>query len=211
MRLCKKCGQVHERCSGHRKNTNPPVPCMRWPRKGEKACRQCGGNTPRSRAAGERARRDAAAARAVANLTRLRDVDPVTALLEEVQRAAGAVAYIEGRIHELDPDGLVWGRTQSRSGYTATGSIDVTTEGPGLNEWIRWWHIERDKLVKASAAAIAADVDTRIVQLAELQGAMLADVIAGVLDDLHLTDEQLERVPTVVPRRLRLVSVELRA
>jgi hypothetical protein len=169
-------------------------------------CRTHGGKAPQVEAAAERARRDAEAARAVERLTLRRDIDPATALLEEVQRAAGAVAYIEVRIVELDPHGLVWGQTQTRDGYQGENRVSITVEGPGLNEWIRWWHIERDKLVKASAAAIAADCDTRQVRLAEAQGALLVEAISGILDDLALTTQQRALVAAVVPRHLRIVG-----
>lgn len=173
---------------------------------GEGACKLHGGRAPQVEAKAARDRARAEAERAVAALTLPRNIDPATALLEEVQRAAGAVAYIEARIRELDPDGLVWGATQRKTGSTGQGYADFTVEGPGLNEWVRFWHVERDKLVKASAAAIAADVDTRLVRVAEAQGAMLADVISGILDDLDLSAGQRARVPSVVPARLRLVA-----
>lgn len=203
---CLECGQVHEWCSGHKKRSDPKVPCLARPKAGHRACRVHGGATPQADAKAERAAREVEARRAIDRLLIRRDIDPATALLEEVQRCAGAVAYIEDRIRELDPDGLVWGATQRKQGSTGQGYADFTVEGPGLSEWVRWWHVERERLVKASAAAIAADVDTRIVRLAEQQGAMLADVIAGVLDDLGLSAAQRALVPSVVPRRLRLVA-----
>lgn len=53
---CVICGQDHPRCNGHKKNSDPVRPCMVWPRDQEQACRVHGGNSPQSRAAGERAR-----------------------------------------------------------------------------------------------------------------------------------------------------------
>jgi hypothetical protein len=142
----------------------------------------------------------------VERLTLPLDVDPATALLQEVQRAAGAVAYIEARLRELAPDELVWGKTKEKSGYTPLGDTGSTTEEAGLTVWVKLWHTERTLLVKAATAALAAGVAERQVQLAERQGALVAEVIRGVLDDLDLTPEQTARAMAVVPARLRLIS-----
>lgn len=43
-------------------------------------------------------------------------------------------------------------------------------------------------------------------RLQELQGMLVAKAVQAILDDLHLTPEQRDLVPTVVPRRLRAIT-----
>lgn len=146
-------------------------------------CRLHGGATPSGVVAGRRV----LAERAVHALGLPAATSAAQALLDEVQRAAGAVEWLSGQIQALSVDELV-------------------TPDEGIHVWLRLWHVERDRLVKASAAAIAADVDVRLVRLAEQQGQLLADLLNGIFDDLRLTAEQRARIPEVVPRHLRAVN-----
>src|SRR6266702_1094833 len=68
-------------------------------------CRLHGGNTPSHQRAAqlEQARRD------VATYGLPREVAPDVALLEEVHRSAGHVAYLASRVAELGQDEVVWG------------------------------------------------------------------------------------------------------
>ena len=47
------------------------------------------------------------------------------------------------------------------------------------------------------------------VELAERVGALMADLLRGVLGDLGLTEEQQELASAAVPRHLRLIAREL--
>jgi len=168
---------------------------------------------------GEQDRANAAAAADAARAFGLPiDVDPATALLDEVKRTAGAVAFLQARVAELDPDAIVRGvrgvKTTQELGASEDGDEDspavttktVSEEGPGVHIWVQLWQEERRHLVRACAAALNAGVEERRVRLAERTGEQLAAVIRAVLDDLDLTREQRALVATVVPRHLRAVS-----
>jgi hypothetical protein len=64
----------------------------------------------------------------------------------------------------------------------------------------------QDKLADYATAALKAGVEERRVRLAENQGALVAQAIRQVLDQLNLTPTQQELVPTVVPAALRLIA-----
>jgi hypothetical protein len=66
---------------------------------GMSVCRLHGGAAPQTIAAAERRLQQEAASRAVEVLGLSVKVDPHTALLEELQRAAGCVAWLAEQIH----------------------------------------------------------------------------------------------------------------
>lgn len=169
---------------------------------GEGPCKLHGGSTWSHRRAAQKsqARRD------VETFGLPVEVDPAEALLEEVQRTAGHVAWLSEQVRGIDPDDLIWGRTKTRQGRGAEGPIDVTDEAAAVNVWLQLYQQERKHLVAVCTAALNAGVEERRVRLAEQQGATLAGVIRAVLADLHLTAEQESRVAEVVPRHLRAVA-----
>jgi hypothetical protein len=169
---------------------------------GEGPCKLHGGSTWSHRRAAQKsqARRD------VETFGLPVEVDPAEALLEEVRRTAGHVAWLSEQVRAINPDDIVWGRTKTRQGVGAEGPIDVTDEAAAVNIWLQLYQAERKHLVQVCTAALNAGVEERRVRLAEQQGATLAGVIRAVLADLQLTAEQQSRVAEVVPRHLRAVA-----
>ena len=133
------------------------------------------------------------------------DVSPDAALLTEVQRSAGLVAYYQARVEEiaaLGAEGLVWGHTRTKVGGDDAG--DTYEARPSV--WLQLFNEERDRLVKVCAAALRAGIEERRVKLAEQQGILVAAVIRRILTRLNLTDIQQGLVATVVPEELRALT-----
>lgn len=130
------------------------------------------------------------------------ETTPEQAILDEVQRTAGHVAWLEQQVHALTRGELVWGITKVKEGGDDAG----VTEEAVPHALLRLYQEERKLLVSVCAAALRAGIEERRVKLAEQQGALVAQVIRAVLADLELTREQQERVPQVVPRHLRLLA-----
>lgn len=192
------------RCGAKAKSTGDP--CKRRPVRGGTRCKFHGGASPQARQAAERRMRLEAAQDAVAKLNLRREVDPHVALLDEVYRASGVVGWLDEKVRGLAPADMVWGVTQQTHKNAAEfPGIDVT-EAAELNVWVKWWQQERDRLARVAKIALDAGVEERRVRLAEQQGALLADVIRRILEDLELSPEQRSRVGEVVPRHLRLVA-----
>lgn len=211
---CHRCGQPHPGCTGHRKADG--APCRRPCKPGE-LCNSHGGAAPQVRAARARRRAEAEAARAVATLGLPVDISPTEALLEEVRWTAGHVQWLRRQVQELEDSVVVaghdsddpvkahpltWGTTKVKTGGDDAG----TTQEAKPSIWYVLYENERKHLVTVCAAALKAGVEERRVRLAEQQGDLVATAIRRILDALHLTPEQQQLVPTVVPAQLRLIA-----
>jgi P27 family predicted phage terminase small subunit len=150
------------------------------------------------------------AAKAVAKLVRQVptygepvSISPGEALLQEVRRSAGIVAWLGEVIGALDAEDVVWGieRRTDRTAGDFPGADIISSARP--NVWVSLYQQERRHLVACCAEALRANVDERLVRLAELQGGRIVTALNGIFEDLELTAGQRERLPEVVPRRLR--------
>lgn len=169
-----------------RARTSSGEPCKRPPILGAEVCGSHGGRAPQVREAAGRRLALVEARKAVATFGLPIDVDPTEALLEEVQRTAGHVAWLGAKVSQLDPQDLVWGRASHTSGKMAVGVADYTEERAMVSVWYELYLSERKHLAAVATAAIRAGCEQRRVQLAEAQGQLLADVIRRVLDDDEL-------------------------
>lgn len=137
------------------------------------------------------------------------DVSPVEALLDEVRYTAGHVAWLRGKVRELEADDLVWGKTEeAEKGATEFPGTDITYAAKA-NVWLELYYRERKHLVDVTKAAISAGIEERRVQLAEAQGQLVAEIFRRVFARLDLTPEQSARVPAVVSEELRRAAGHL--
>lgn len=150
------------------------------------------------------------AAEAVVTYGLPREVDPQTALLEEVWRTAGHVDYLFKMVQLHDPEALVWGVIETKEipvdtkdGKTTMIPIERKSAArPSI--WLDLYRKERSHLVEVCRVAIAAGIEERRVRLAEEEGKMIAQVIRGVLEDLGVSDRP--ELPKIVRNRLLLVA-----
>ena len=118
------------------------------------------------------------------------DTDPIQALLDEVKTTAGHKAWLAAEIAKVNVE-LV----------SAQGKVaGLTPEIEGLLRLYQW---ERDHLVRTAKTCLDAGINQRLVEIAEHQGAKLADAIDTILAGLHLTAAQAALVPQIVPDVLR--------
>jgi hypothetical protein len=185
-----------ERCGAHTKRGASCAKPAGWGtpyRHGR--CKLHGGATPTHRKAAQRRE-----AERVVALGLVRDVDPHEALLEELHRAAGHVAWLGEVVAQLERNQVVQGIT--RTVQLPDGNRPVETPA-AINVWVKLYQEERDRLVRVARAAIDAGVAERQVRLAEGRAQQLARVITAVLTDLG-HDPADEHVRKVV--RLRLLE-----
>lgn len=181
---------------------------MMWPRRGARVCKRHGGHAPQVVAAAERRRREAAALEAVATFGAPVEVDPAQALLEEVHRTAGHVAWLGTIVAGLERDEVVWGLAEEidrPAGDKGGGGVE-TRHRAGVSVWVQLYQAERKHLAAVCKAAIDAGVSERVVRVFEQVGATYAGVLTRVIDRLGLDETQRARVPEVV--RTELAAIE---
>jgi hypothetical protein len=189
-------------CGGRRRNGGSCTRPAGWgtSHAGVGSCKLHAGSTRNGRRAAEKT----IAAQAVVTYGLPREIDPRDALLEEVHRTAGAVAYLAERVRALGEHELVWGVTEE--------SDQRATEFPGTNVkreakpnvWRQMLLEERKHLVDVCRVAVAAGIEERRVRLAESMGLQMAQILRAVLDGLGLSGEQRARVPGLLSAHLPL-------
>lgn len=185
-------GDDPRRCTATAKHTGQR--CGAWAVGGTTVCRMHGGAAPQVRQAAKRRLEAEHAQEAVATFGLPRDVDPHVALLEEVHRTAGHIAWLAAKIGDAESDeGLV---------QTNFGPGNASQVVPSV--WVGLYQRERTHLARVCKAALDAGVQERQVRLAEQQGQLLAKVIHGVLADLGVADHP--QIGSVVRKHLELVS-----
>ena len=85
------------------------------------------------------------------------------------------------------------------------------TKGSGakLSAWVGARHAALDRLANYSKMAIDAGVPERRLRIAEHHGVAIGNLMARVLGDLNLSDEQRAVAPEVVHRHLTLLESSL--
>lgn len=201
---CTRCEQAHERCKGHNRAGNP---CGLWPLEDQRVCGLHGGRSPRALAAAERRREERQATLAVESFGLPREVDPHTALLEELHRTAGAVQWLGALVADLEQEDLTWSLTKETRGTQLERGADTgKTFQAGPHAFVALWQAERKHLVDVSKACITAGIEERRVRVAEAAGQQLASVVRAVLDRLDLSDEQRSAALVVVPEEFRAIA-----
>jgi hypothetical protein len=198
-------GPIEGRCRARRGNGEW---CTKWPVKGAKVCGTHGGRAPQVKAAAKKRLEAESALAAVATYGLPREVAPDVALLEEVHRTAGHVAWLADVVGQLEQEEVTWGlaeETDAPPGENGGGGV-TTKHKASVNVWVKLYQDERRHLAAVCRDALAAGIAERQVRLAEQQGALLAGAVNRILDGLGLSKEQWERVPQVVPVVLRAIT-----
>jgi hypothetical protein len=213
---CPKCGVAltkKRQCMGHSSRTGKH--CGKTALRGARVCGTHGGSLSRTKLAAEDREAAAQAQRAAATYGLPRQVEPHDALLEELHRTAGHVAWLGVLIAELEHEDSI----HPRAGGDVESDEDRSSSGlSGLKQyhrdknmlwekpsvWVELYQHERTHLAKVAKTCIDAGIAERQVQLAESQGRLLADVVRQIVTGLG-HDLQDERVREVVVPALQLV------
>lgn len=190
----------HLRCTGTNKESGER--CLRYHATGGKVCAMHGGNAKQVRGKAKKRTAVEKVKDLVATYGLPIDIAPEQAILDEVHRTAGHVAWLEQQVHALTEGELVWGITRVKEGGEDYG----TTEEAVPHALLKLYNEERDRLVRVCTAALKAGIEERRVKLAEQQGALVANVIRAILNDLNLTPAQSALVSEIVPKHLRALA-----
>lgn len=150
--------------------------------KGYGLCKRHGGNAGTERIKG---------AWLVAHaLARPLKVSPWDALLGEVRRSAGEVAWLDLKV--------------------GTAESDEELIGDGeLAPWMRMRERSRHHLARVAKLAVDAQVDVAMVAQAQADGEQIANVIISTLTALGLDDDTMDRARSIL--RQKLLALEAQA
>lgn len=216
--LCGKCQKVHPWCSGHKKRTDPPEPCMARPAAGTAACRMHGGaNQVSKKKAAENLAEAAAAAAVRQAVTEMGSASPLLGALVDVPNpklmlreligwSAGHVAFYRAQVQALGGAHLLVQGTRGvrrterqgtergeRSEFTET----QTEVGPECHLWLRKYDEERDRLAGLCVKWTQLGLDEQVVELAKRDGARVAEAFAWVQRAaMHVWDLDASEVET---------------
>lgn len=154
-------------------------------------CKLHGGCTP-TQVKGAR-REMAAEAAAMFGLPR--EIDPADALLEEVWRTAGHVAWLQRKIADFSEDDDL-------------KQLDMSGKFEKPAVWVELYQAERAHLARVCREAIAVGVEERITRVAERLGDLLAATFRAFIADpeLALSPTQHEVALRVADRQLRALG-----
>lgn len=124
-----------------------------------------------------------------------REIDPHTALEEELFRTAGLVDWYTVRVRDLQERDLVGPVGGGQGAYPEYK----------LSVWINALGEERKHFKAVAKACIDAGIAQRRVELAEQQGQMLAGVIKAILMRLGVLDHP--DAPSIVREELLQLSI----
>lgn len=188
-----------ERCGAKKRNGGS---CTQWPVEGARRCRMHGGNTAKAAARAETAR----AMQALGDVPD-QTVDPAEALMRLVTEKWAECQWLRQRVREVEAEALTWSTVQHDEGVGPEGPIDKRTARADAHVWWRLLREAEDQLAKYSTAALRAGVERRQIELQEAQALHLAQAIHRILDQLELSQEQAQQVPTIVPQVLRALPI----
>lgn len=167
-------------------------------------CQRHGGNTQagKTHAAREMGRGIAAEQKKRFGGMKITNVVAEQMLLEEVARSAAMVRFIEDKISEWPTEFA-----------TSTGLPRLVDEhwherGVALSEterraWLYEYRQERKHLVEVSRAAIQCKLAERVVNIAQREGYLFAQMMRAALAEADLTATQARKVTAALPAILR--------
>lgn len=109
------------------------------------------------------------------------DINPFVAILGEVRRAAGHVAWLGAKV------------------ASAPSDADLLDEWA---PWLRLYQKERANLLKASETAVRLGLEERVVRVEERRAELVARVLLATLEALDLPAEVRLRAPQILREQL---------
>jgi hypothetical protein len=108
-------------------------------------------------------------------------INPFAAVLAEVRRSAGHVAWLGAKVAQAPSDNDL---------------LDAYAP------WLRLYQKERANLVKASEVAIKLGLAERVVRVEERRAELIARVLIATLAELNLPPELAMQAPMILRRQL---------
>jgi len=134
------------------------------------------------------------------------DIGPAEALLWRVRVLSGEVARLDELIGSLEAEELVWGKLTEEENDSGEFPGKKTVKGARMSVWLTLREQRERALHSACEAALRANIEERLVRLAETQGAVMHKVILAALADFGIRSDD-PRIPLVLPGRIRQLTM----
>lgn len=173
------------RCTAIKKNGER---CKRAPIKGSTVCQAHGGRLSNVREAAKRRIERQKAQKLVEKFGLPRNVPPGQALLEAIQVAAGAVAFIQTKVAELDEDEVAGMMvTRESESVSSDGVRTITIERyASVNVWVKLLKEWQDHLAKLVKTTMEAGVAERQIRVMEHTVSLFSTALRGIMRDLGI-------------------------
>jgi hypothetical protein len=143
-------------------------------------------------------------------------IDPVEAMLEEVERTVGAVRWLQGIIGELPQGEVVYGLSEESiepdvrddDGRVLVANVSGKMKAaPSI--WVDLYQKERRHLREVCRDAIAAGVSMRMITMYEQSADTYVSMFERAINQLGLTPEQRQQYTIAVMTELRAIAGEV--
>lgn len=124
-------------------------------------------------------------------LARELDIAPWEALLGEVRRSAGTVAWLDLKVGSATDD-------------------DDLVGGGSLAPWVAMWQDERRNLTRVSKLAMDASIDQHMVAQMQTEAKIIANVLIATLTRLGLNDDQMDMARSILRSELMALDTGVR-
>jgi hypothetical protein len=181
------------RCTARSKRTGEH--CRGWAMVGQTVCRMHGGAAAQNRQAAERRQQEAQAEAAVIAYGLPREVDAHTALLEELWRTAGHVAWLSLQVQQMQDHEL----------HVRVGGGEMSEPRQEAHIWIRLYQEERKHLAGVARDCIKAGIEERRIKLAEDQAELIATYTRALLSELGI-DPTSEKARKAMRNQLTVIA-----
>lgn len=122
----------------------------------------------------------------ILRLSGLKHINPQDALMEELARCAGAVAYFDEIVAKLSPEQLMSPLAQIQ--------LDL-------------WNEQRSMYQRTAALAARAGIEERAIKIQEAQAQAMVAALMAVLAKMDLTPEQVATARVEMATQLRALAV----
>lgn len=189
---CKRCGNPHPRCLGHKTNGEP---CGKWPMKGARVCDSHGGRAPQVREAArvrllEARTRDALAREGVIVP---KDVDPFQVIEDNIRDAEALRGRLKRLVDAMQDEDL---RYTSRAGEQARAELTFFVQ-----------LLERSS--KIAAQAIKLDLAERRLRIQERQVNGMLQALRATVHELGMNETTHPQLRATLIKHLTAVGAEV--
>lgn len=208
-KILKSQGYIPTRCKGFNRadETGERVRCKQWAIRGGEVCKTHGGTLPNVKKKAAAVLRDEAVKKAMVTYGLPLKVSPQVALMEELARTNGHIAWLSDKIQSMEAGDLIWGQIEEskRSGYEDENNWDEEKVGAVMHLWVQLYFRERQHLARIADLMVKNGLSAIQLRLQERQLDLMESGLLSLAKQLGHKDDE-PRVRQAIALALRQMS-----